>query len=443
MSLSTFTNDFKDKKILIFGLGILGGGEGVVKVFDHIGATIRITDSKSKEDLKEVLAKLPTKNIDKLTLGQHKIEDVQWADVIVKNPGVPTSSPLINEAIELGKRVTTEAALFLKYSDSTTIGITGSRGKTTTTLMIYEIFHKAFGEKVLLGGNMQNKGTLPLLIDEKPDSISILELSSWALEGCHWEKVSPKVAIVTNISPDHLNRYQNLEQYVQDKVAISQYQTSENYLFIQEGRSWTKKFTTQTQARIHYISEELSQNVILKIPGKHNQMNANFAMAVANHFHIDDQTVSLALSEFNGTPYRQQFIAEKHGIKFYNDSTSTTPTALITALETFPTATFIIGGTSKNLPVDNLAKKIQSHVGEAVFLEGSGTSELLAHLSQIMSTRGDSNIRTFNNLSSAFKQAVNQTQQGEIVFSPGFTSFEMFKNEFDRAIQFDELVQNL
>lgn len=434
MSLSTFTTDFHNKNILIFGLGVLGGGAGVVKVFDEIGASIRITDNKSEQELQNVLHDISTKFVKKLTLGKHEMEDIEWADVIIKNPGVPTSSPFIQKAFELGKHVTTEAALYLKYSEATTIGITGTRGKTTTTLMIGDIFTQAFSERVLVGGNIQNNGALPLLLEEKNDSISILELSSWALEGCHWEKVSPHVAVVTNISPDHLNRYNSLEDYIHDKRAISQYQTSSHDLFIQNHKSWTSQFVESTQANVHYVTEDFPEDLKLHIPGKHNQINANFARAVAQRFHIDDETISQALSQFQGAPYRLQFIAEKNGVKFYNDSTSTTPTALITALETFPTATFIIGGTTKNLPVRELAQKIQSHQGEIVLLKGSGTSELVAQLPNNLTTQ------LHNNLITAFNEALQLTPEGEIVFSPGFTSFELFTNEFDRASQFDNLV---
>ena len=139
MSLENFIKDFKDKKVLVFGLGILGGGEGVVQSLIQAGAHIRITDLKTEAELSSVLQKVDLTKIDALTLEKHSHEDIDWADIIIKNPAVPSDNEYILYSNKQGKQVTTEAALFLKYTDTITIGITGTRGKTTTTSMIHHV----------------------------------------------------------------------------------------------------------------------------------------------------------------------------------------------------------------------------------------------------------------------------------------------------------------
>lgn len=437
---------FKDKKILVFGLGILGGGVGVVNTLVELGAKVRVTDAKSEKDLESALQKINISQLDKLTLGLHEESDIEWSEIVIKNPAVPTNSPFIQKAISLNKHVTTEAALYLKHSLAFTIGVTGTRGKTTTTTMIYEMLKECIDNKVLIGGNIQHKGCLPLLLEEDAETFSVVELSSWALEGCHIEKVSPKIAVVTNLFPDHLNRYPNMEAYAFDKAAIFQYQQPEDHVFLNTEHEWFEYFRDKVESNLHlFDSHSLPKNFELKIPGEHNRHNAAAAFSVGKLIGLPVNQIRESLEQFTGVQYRQQRVGEKHGLIFINDSTSTTPKALDVALETFPTATFIIGGATKHLDVTELANKITNHKGLFIFLKGSGTQELIDAIKQVETSRSDigtslQNIQTFESLQDAFQEAIKQTPSGEIVFSPGFTSFELFKNEFDRAQQFDALV---
>lgn len=430
-------DQFQDKKILVCGLGILGGGAGVVKTLLKLGAQVRITDLKTQEQLQSTIKTLDLSAIDKVTFGHHAEEDIAWADSIIKNPAVPTNSPFIQKALALNKHVTTEAALYLKYTSAFTIGITGTRGKTTTTMMTYELLRKGLKHQVLVGGNIQDKGCLPLLLEEDEETISVLELSSWALEGCHWEQVSPNIAVLTNLYADHLNRYQSIEEYAYDKAAIFQYQTAEDHAFLNTQHEWFEYYLEKVTSNLHLFDAlTLPEKLRLRVSGTHNRLNAAAAFSVAKLMGIERDTITESLEQFKGVPYRQQIVGEKNGVLFINDSTSTTPTALRAALETYPTATFIIGGTSKELPVDDILPHLKRHQGKIYYLQGTGTNQLLQQLSFAEKPS------IFTNLTDAFHAAVANTSSGEIVFSPGFTSFELFKNEFDRAEQFDKLVQD-
>lgn len=432
MSFKTFTNDFKHKHILIFGLGVLGGGKGVVEVFQQFDCTIRITDLKTAEQLDTVLNQISDKNVEQKVLGEHRKEDIEWADIIIKNPAVSMVSEYMQYARKLKKHITTEAAIFLKYTDSKTIGITGTRGKTTTTMATYHILKNALKQSVLIGGNIRDQASLPLLLTETSKTITVLELSSFALEGCAVEQVSPQVSAITNLYPDHMNMYRNMKEYALAKAMLLTFQNSSDVAFLNKSDKWTPFFTDHTKSEIRYVSPHPQ---LIKTPpllhGQHNIMNLSFAVAIAEEIGVETNIALKFAREFTGAPFRQQLVGKNATTSFINDSTSTTPEAVIVALEAYPTATFIIGGTTKHLNLKKLAQNINAFQGELVFLKGSGTSELMEKL--------DHSYRVHDSLESAFNSAL-ATKPSHIVFSPGFTSFELFQNEFDRAERFNTLV---
>lgn len=435
MSYDTFRQTFSNKKILLFGFGILGGGKGSLVTFQSIPCEIVITDQKAEIDLGTGWAKLDKKNIHHLTLGKHSFEDIDWADVIVKNPAVPTANEYIQYALKQKKHVTTDAALYLKFAEAQTIGITGTRGKTTTTLLTHHLISKSLDKKVLIGGNIKDTGSLPLLLEDSPDAIAILELSSFALEGCHWEKVSPQIAAITNIYPDHMNRHASMEEYANEKSAIFMYQNENDHVFLNKENEWTKNFQSKTHSQLHLVDPQKTEGVEnMPLRGQHNKWNAAFAISIAQQVGISQKDIEKNILSFVGAPYRQQNLGTVNEITFINDSTSTTPEAVLVALETYPDANFIIGGTTKFLDLTQLATQLRNHKGQLFLLKGSGTTELLAKM--------DEKPPVFESLNDAFLAAIEIKPQ-EVVFSPGFTSFELFKNEFDRAEQFSQLVKNL
>jgi len=436
--LKKFIQDFKTKKVLIFGLGLQGGGAGLATFFHQIGSLIRVTDLKPPSELQSSVDKLKKTNIE-LILGEHRQEDIEWADVIIKNPAIPADQPLLVKAHQSGKYVTMAAALFLEYAQIKTIGITGTRGKSTTTQLIYQLL-KTEGFDVLLGGNIPDKPILPLLKSIKTkDTIAIIELSSWQLNGFHQEKISPSIAVVLNIYPDHLNRYKSIKDYINDKRAIVSYQNKANIAIINKQNYLAAKMSRGIKSKIIWFEESQFPNWQLNLPGKHNRENAAAAYTIAKLFNVSEINMKQIFAKITTLPMRLETITTIKGVNIINDSTSTTPTSVQKAIQSIkPPITLILGGETKKLPVARIAEDINLRVANIILLSGSGTQEIKPHLED------KKIVGEFTDLEAAIKQGlVVSPQNSSLLFSPGFTSFGMFKNEFDRGDQFNAIIKKL
>lgn len=437
------TETLRGKHVLLFGLGLLGGGEHVARVCVRAGAVVRVTDQKTQKELQETVQALKGLDIS-FTLGEHTEEDISWADIVIKNPSVPTSHPLIQMAIKQGKHVTTEVGLYLKHSIAHVIGITGTRGKTTTTHMVYDILRHHYSS-VCIGGNIQGKAALELLSKETKDTWTVLELSSWQLEGCHWENVSPQIGAITNLLEDHLNRYSSLEQYAYDKAAVFLYQKPEDAIVLNKDNAWTTYFSQKVTSRLTYFSsKDLSADIKLTVPGEHNRENAACAYKVALLAGCSPEESVHALERFKGVEFRFQEIRVLNNVRYINDTTSTTPDALSAALHTARSIAssgrviLITGGTSKGLTIDGAVKDMNTYADAVFLLSGSGTDQLKPLLSSER-IHGE-----YSSMKEAVLQAHAFAKPGDIVLlSPGFTSFGMFNNEFDRGKQFTQVVMDL
>lgn len=440
-SFDRIKSDFQDKKVLIFGLGLLGGGVGATKFFADIGARVRVTDSKPAAALEPSLNQLKQYTID-YSLGGHDPADIEWAEAIILNPAVPVEHPSIQQAQEKNIPVYNDAALFVHYTYGNVIGITGTRGKTTTAQMIHHILKHVLAEPVHLGGNATHASSLEFLKKDTEDTTYVLELSSWQLNGFHRQKLSPHIAVVTNIYPDHLNRYESMDAYVQDKHAICQYQSSAGHCIYNNSQDYTRGFAEITAAQTHpYSAENIPQDLQLQLQGDHNRWNAAAALTAAEILGVDRQQAVEALQSFKGVPYRLELIRTIDGIRFVNDTTSTTPIALQTAVAAIQQPMHLImGGTSKQLPVESLIDTLctADNIKSIYLLSGSGTDEIIDSLPK-------SKIKgIFDDLTSAVRCAYKEASTGDtIVLSPGFTSFGMFLNEFDRGDQFNKIVKSL
>ena len=229
-SILDYKNFFKDKKITVMGLGLLGRGVGDAIFLAECGAKLTITDLKTKEQLKESLKKLFIfKNI-KYTLGEHKLEDFQKADLVLKSAGVSLDSIYIKEARKNKIPVEMSGALLASLANLPVIGVTGTRGKSTTAHLIANILEVA-GKKVILGGNIRGVSNLQLLKSVKNADIIVMELDSWQLQGFGEIKISPHIAVFTNFMPDHMNYYKDdMQTYFSDKSYIYKFQSKEDIL---------------------------------------------------------------------------------------------------------------------------------------------------------------------------------------------------------------------
>ena len=479
--------NFKNKKVLIFGLGILGGGLEAAKWFYKKRAKIIITDLKTKKELSSSLNKL--KNIKaKYVLGKHRFKDIDWADILYVNPAVSYKNNFIKYALERNKEVVNDCYLFFKYAKGDIIAITGTRGKTTTTTWIYQLLKICLknkllkkNSKILLGGNQPEKSLFKILDKTNERSISVLELSSFQLEFYQKDLKAPKIAIITCLLRDHLNRYESMEEYANMKAKIFINQNENDYLILNYDNKWTKYFLNfKPKGQIYFISlkklpkqlngifvkkdnlyiRDKKEFKILNLTkfkekyGEHNIINLLFAI-LAIYLYIRSEDSNLVAKFFKiikksiyklETPqFRQEIIYKKKNLVIINDSASTTPDATIFAIKRFfkyGEIILITGGTDKNLDFINLSKEIKNKIkpSNLILLNGSATNKLISELEKINYRIKKENI--FENLKDAIKQAIDLAREirkskSIILFSPASASFEKFKNEFDRGRKFN------
>lgn len=437
-----------NKKILVFGLGRQGGGQGDVAYLANHGYFVRVIDKQTTEEL--------SLNPDQLIpnveyhLGTQARADIEWSDLIIKNPGVPEDDPLIATAIELGKTVVSSIALFVKYSPCITIGITGTRGKSTTTELIYQVLEHHFPGLVIKGGNIPGTSGLSLFdqVEDLPaqagKKYAVLELSSFQLHSFHDLKVSPSVAVVINIYPDHLNRYRGMSEYIQDKSAILAYQSSPDFATINLDNELARQMGATSSTSPTYFSSSDVESWQLQVPGDHNRQNVAAMFSVAKHLGIGENEARQVAQEFNGIPFRQEKIAVVGGVTYINDTTATTPVAATVALRAQSQPFILIcGGATKNLPLDVFINELKSNslLKHIILLGSHNIPEFTNPLREFV---GNKIIGQLESMSEAVALASSHAKSGEtVLLSPGFVSFDLFQNEFDRGRQFNDCVNNL
>jgi len=435
-------NLFKNKKVVIMGLGLLGGGVGAVKFFVKKGAKVLVTDLRKTADLKESLNKIKRLPV-KLVLGKHKKGDFKKCDLIIKNPAVPSNSPYLEIARKNNIPIKTDIDIFFDLCKVPIIGVTGTKGKSTVATLIYLLLKSKYRGTILAG----NIGVSPLEILSKLTKKSkvVLELSSFELENL---KKSPKIAVITNIFPDHLNRYKSFRDYIKAKEPIFKYQKKKDILILNYNNPYTRKFALSAPSKVYFFKDS----------------NISAALLVAKIFKISKKNSKKVLSNFKGIPNRQELIAVKKGVKYINDTTATTPQSTILAINTFKKRfsdsriILIAGGVDKNLNYKDLAKEIQKKVDCLVLLPGTASNKLKKELKKLTPLR----VREFrrkhkankplrglkiycvNSMEKAVLIAAKMARKGDIaLFSPGATSFNLFKNEFDRGKKFCQALKIL
>ena len=433
---------FKGKKMTVMGLGLLGRGVGDVKYLAESGAELIVTDLKSADELKPSLDQLTAFPDITYVLGEHRLEDFRGRDFILKAAGVPLESPYIVEARKDNIPVKMSASWFAELAQIPVIGVTGTRGKSTTTHLLHEILLQA-GKKVLLGGNVQGVSTLALLPQVTPEHMALFELDSWQLQGFGDAKCSPSLALFTTLYPDHLNYYNgDLDQYLADKANIFLYQKPEDTLIVGTQCLQLIKSRYGEQIRSHLVvigNDDVPKEWKLMIPGEHNRYDAALALAAARALNIPDDINKTALEAFKGVPGRLELVRTLNDVAIYNDTTATTPEATLAALSTLGETyerriILIMGGTDKTLDMAELVEAIPKYVKHITFLAGTGTDRI---------RQSFPDTQVFDNLEQACSDARAYASAGDVIlFSPAFTSFGLFKNEFDRGDQFMKIVNS-
>jgi len=458
---------YKGKKVLILGLGRYpqGSGSSAARFFARQGAKVVVTDAKGAADLAESVRRLKGLGIE-FVLGRHRLSDVDRADLVVRNPGVRNDSPLVLRAKKKGVPVTSDILVFMRDTPATVVGVTGTRGKSTTSALIAAMI-AASKKRVWLGGNIK---VSPLTFADKVKAgdIVVLELSSWMLEPFPEHHLSPKVAVMTNLMRDHLNTYPSMEAYGRAKAGIFASQGADGIAILSHDDPWTRKYGRAVPGRRVWTSmkpvaeanavfvrggsivareagreTEVAKTDSVLIRGEHNLANALSAVAAARAVGVPFGAIRKALKTFEGLPDRMQTVREFLGVSYMNDSTATTPDATIAALRTLPPrkTVLISGGADKELEFKGLARAIDRLAKAYVLLPGNATEKLVAEL-------GKRNRKTGPVIVGSMREAVavaaGLADRGDtVLLSPGAASFGLFENEDDRSKKFVEEVKRL
>lgn len=462
--------DLKDKRITIMGLGLNQGGLGVARFLAKAGAKILITDLKTEEELGPSLEKLKDFDV-KYILGRHREEDFINTDMIIQNPAVPHNSKYLKIARKHKIPIKTDLDLFFQLCPSKNIiAVAGTKGKSTVSQLIYHIFKEAQKDAILAG----NIGISVLDILEKinPQTWLILEISTWQMEGIRNRKFRPQTAVLTNILPDHLDRYPNYKEYIRSEKLIFKHQRPNDNLIVNYDNEETIKIKKEAGLPIYWFSakEKVEPGCYLKndklvfqsgeykttfakisdllLPGLHNLENILAASTVSFIHNIPGNIILKALKNFPGIPYRLEFIGEIRGIKFYNDTCATTPEATLAALGSFTEQPVILflGGKDKKLNYENFGEAIgkNKEIKKIILLQHPDYDASLKILSALKKHLDSEKIILTSSLKVGVEAALQQAQANDLVLlSPAAASFGMFENEFDRGDQFNKIVKNL
>ena len=474
--------NLKDKKVLVMGLGVLGGGVATAKWLVRHGARVTVTDMRTKSELEASIRSLGSaaKKI-KFILGEHRKEDFEWNDIIVVNPAVRRESEYLAVAKKRKRLLVNDARIFFDVVENPVIAVTGTRGKTTTTNWVAH-FLRTRNKNVAAAGNSSNLALLDLADRLKSTKTPVVvELSSWHLERLPGSKYAPEIAVITNLSSDHLNRYREMEDYARAKANIFKGQKKDQKLVLNGDSRWTAFFLKlHPKAKIYFFSlrrlskskngiflkngslffqengrseEVISEGAVslTRKRGEHNVINLMAAALAAHLAGISWFEIAAAVRGLPEIKYREEIILEKEGLRVVNDSAATSPDAVMAAIRRFHgdgRLILITGGTDKNLDFKPLAKEIRSALpsGDVFFLNGSATKRLIAELKkQNYFKKGGPQL--FEDLESIVERVKILSPKPYplnpvvVLFSPGAASFEKFKNEFDRGEKFNGYVK--
>ncbi|OOV20169.1 UDP-N-acetylmuramoyl-L-alanine--D-glutamate ligase [Flavobacterium sp. LM4] len=441
-------------------LVVLGGGEsgvGTAILGKKKGYDVFVSDfGKIKESYKEVLI------INKIAWEeeQHTEDLILNADVVMKSPGIPEKSPIVKKLIAAGVKVISEIEFAKPFTEALTIGITGSNGKTTTTMLTHHLL-KSAGLNVGLGGNI-GKSFAWQVAENKYDAY-VLELSSFQLDGII--EYRPDIAIITNISPDHLDRYEyKYQNYIDSKFRITMNQTENDYLIYDADdeaiTEWLKNNKTKAKLIPFSLSKQFGEGAYIKnnkmeininneeftmeteyiaLEGKHNLKNAMAASSVAKLMQIRKATIRESLSNFQGVEHRLEKVLKIQNVQYINDSKATNVNATFFALDSmnFPTV-WIVGGVDKGNDYNELMSLVREKV-KAIICLGIDNRKIIEAFGNVVDIMVE-----VNNMNDAVKTAQRLTEKGDaVLLSPACASFDLFENYEERGKQFKQAVHNL
>ena len=448
---------FAGKKVLVFGTG--KSGIAAEELLHKKGASVVLYDGNDKLEKEEILKKLESRDSVEVVLGELPEEMLDSLDLVVLSPGVPTDLPVVLKMKEKEIPVIGEVELAYQVSRGKVLAITGTNGKTTTTSLLGEIM-KAYQPEVKVVGNIGTPYTSEAL-DTTDDTVTVAEISSFQLETI--KEFHPAASAITNITEDHLNRHHTMEAYIEAKEQIAKNQTEEDVCVLNYEDDVTRKFGERVKAQVIYFSSRRrlekgiyleDGNIIycrenpekvchvdeLKLLGMHNYENVMAAVAMAAAYHVPMEIIRKTIREFTAVEHRIEFVAEKNGVAYYNDSKGTNPDAAIKGIQAMNRPTFLIGGGyDKDSSYDEWIQSFDGKVKKLVLL--GATKEKINETAKRLGF-------TDTILADTFEEAVNicveQAEPGDaVLLSPACASWGMFKNYEERGDKFKELVNQL
>lgn len=459
MTLNEYLNSLDGKSIAVVGYGV--SNAPLTKLLLSHGCDVTVCDKRSEDKFEE--AEELRAGGAKLRLGEDYLEGLH-EDVIFRTPGLHPFTKQLQRAVDEGSLLTSEMEAFFTVCPCHTIAITGSDGKTTTSTVIANLLKEA-GHTVFLGGNI-GAPLLDKVPEMKPEDFAVLELSSFQL---HSMKCKPETAVITNISPNHLDVHPTIEDYIDAKSSIFRLQDASDRLVLNADDPYSSTFASEARANIRYFSRrhsvvngafcvdellyaarnyevtELMPSAGILVPGDHNIENYLAAYAATDGY-ITDSAFRKVARTFPGVPHRIELVRERNGVKFYNDSIASSPTRTIAGLRCFTKVKpiLIAGGHDKRVPFEELGTEIVARV-KALYLTG----ETAARIKQaVIDTPGYNRLTLPIFIIDDFREAVvsaaNSAQEGDVVIlSPACSSFDKFKNFVERGNTFRKIIQEL
>ena len=457
--LEEFNNFLDGKQVAIIGMGV--SNIPLLDYFYDKNAKVTVFSTNALSD--EIMAKI-NKYRYEVELGEDNLSRLKGFDIIFRSPSALPTKHEFQSAVKKGAILTSEIEMVLKLAPCKIIGVTGTEGKTTTTSLIYEICKKA-GYNCFLGGNI-GKPIFTKINQMKPEDIVILELSSFQLMGM---TVSPNIAVVTNIFPDHLNVHKSYEEYQDAKKSIFRNQTEEGIVILNKDNEITEKFADEVKGKVIFFSstkklkngyvydredgfikkctdgkcEKILNKNDIKLRGVHNYENICSALAATETVASKEAQIE-AVKNFKGVEHRLEFVREIDGVKYYNDSIGTSPASTIAGLNAFDENIILLaGGSDKGLDYKEIGEVIAKKVGTLI-LTGPTAQKIEEATKQALSEEKNIEIIHTNNLEESVKVAKEKAKEGDIVLlSPASASFDAFKNFEERGNYFKTLVNNL
>jgi len=448
--LDWYKDFFTGKKITVMGLGILGRGIADALFLLESGAELIVTDLKTEEELQSSIAKFK-KYEDKIewVLGKHRKKDFKSVDMVLHASSVPLKNEYLQTAKDNKVPIHMSAGLLVslihaKGPSMTVVGVTGSKGKSTTTEMIKTLLDQT-KKTYHLGGNIRGVATLPLIKKIKDGDILLLELDSWQLQGFAYARISPDIAVFTNFFPDHMDYYKgSMKAYFKDKANIFRYQKESACYVSPQAKQAIKEYGRESDLeKTRCISTARLPQYKYKVLGDHMMQNLALVHQVGIKLELTESQIKKGLTAFKPVEGRMQYLGQTDGVHFYNDNNSTTPESTILSLQSIcqkhegQEVIWLAGGARKDTDYSLLGHRATRLIDHAVFFRGEGTNDMVEFF-----PKNFSDYVRVDSMDAAFSYIARTAGKTDVVIlSPAASSFGMFTNEYDRNDQFLKAVK--